>query len=172
MAKVRDHYLSLRTPEITGHRAWSLPAHTGSPSLRVSFDQLYPWHCSTKPMSTMSWRSQVVILGGGIRTSPLTAALALPGWAERKSQVLEGEIPGLTSPNHHWQLPPTPARVPVLTHPQGCQGLKEVALSDTIIRDFIICFSSLRTNSSLQHANLLFKFQTPKWPSNTLLGMH
>lgn len=62
--------------------------------------------------------------------------------------------------------------VPVLTHPQGCQGLKEVALSETIIRDFIICFSSLRTNSSLQHANLLFKFQTPKWPSNTLLGMH
>ena len=109
----------------------------------------------------------------GWEPDPLTAALALPGWAKRKSQVLEGEIPGLTSPSHSdWQLPPTPAHVPVLTHPQGCQGLKEVALSETIIRDFIIYFSSLRTNSSLQHVNLLFKFQTPKWPSNTLLGIH
>lgn len=172
MAKVKGHHLSLRTPEITGHRAWSLPAHTGSPSLRVSFDQPYPWHCLTKPMSTTSWWSHVVTLGGGMRTSSLTAALALPGWAERKSQVLEGEIPGLTSPNHDWQLPPTPIHEPVLTHPQGCQGLKEVALSETIIRDSIIYFSSLRTNSSLQHANLLFKFQTPKWPSTTLLRIH
>lgn len=74
---------------------------------------------------------------------------------------MEGEISGSTSLAHDdWQLPPTPAYVPVLTHPQGYQGLREVALSETIIRDFIICFSSLRTHSSLQHANLLFNFQT------------
>lgn len=68
-----------------------------------------------------------------------------------------------------WINFPISQRLAVTTHsspcayshpPTRCQGLRGVALSETIIRDFIIYCSSLRTDSSLQHANLLFSFQT------------
>lgn len=106
---------------------------------------------STNPLSTTSWGPRVFIPGYEVRTRPSYSS-SRPfrlGW-EKESWDLEGEISGSTSLAHDdQQLPPTPAHVPVLRHPQGYQGLREVALSETIIRDFIIYFSSLRTHSSL-----------------------
>lgn len=115
-----------------------------------------------------------LFLDMGWEPDPLTPALALSGWAERRKakSMKERFLDQLPRPTTTGRSPPTPAPVPVLTHPQGYQGLREVAPSETIITDFIIHLSSPRTNSSIQHANLLFDFQTSNQLSNTLWGTH
>ncbi|KAF6357119.1 hypothetical protein mRhiFer1_010040 [Rhinolophus ferrumequinum] len=124
----KRHPLPLRTLRIMNYRAWSLAAHTGPPSLRLSCDQPHPLQCSTKPMSTnpmstTSWGSHGCSWRWDKSQTLLLEPLPFQAGLREGEQVLEGEIPKSISPAHNdWQLPPTPVHVPVLTYPQGCKA--------------------------------------------------
>lgn len=116
MGKLNGQPLPPRTPEIIDHKAWSLPAHTGPPSLAVSFHLAHPSKAPANPhIATSSitlWGSHVVILGGGMRANPSYSSPVLLGWAkERKAKSWEARFLG-----QH----PQPICLAVGTHSGSC----------------------------------------------------
>lgn len=85
MAKLKGRPLPLRAPAITGHRAWSFPAHTGSPSLRGSSDQpiTATANAPPNPHPLLHGGHAWLLLEVGWEPDFATSALALSDWAGR-----------------------------------------------------------------------------------------